>query len=94
MDSEEREKVDDRRSDNRQAKKGAIEIQNRDADVDIETNLTPNKPRSWKDRLTGTGLQIKDKTEEITREKDDDDIDLLEEDIVRTSVNGIPARIL
>ncbi|PPS19840.1 hypothetical protein GOBAR_AA00714 [Gossypium barbadense] len=51
----------------------------------METNLTPNKPRSWKDRLTGTGLQIKDKTEEITREKDDDDIDLLEEDIVRTS---------
>ncbi|KAG8482418.1 hypothetical protein CXB51_024080 [Gossypium anomalum] len=40
---------------------------------------------------TAFGLQIKDKTEEITREEDDDDIDLLEEDIVRTSVNGIPA---
>ncbi|MBA0586311.1 hypothetical protein Gorai_017055, partial [Gossypium raimondii] len=57
----------------------------------METNLAPNKPRSWKDCLMGTGLQINDKTETSTRDEDDDDLDLREDDIVRTSVNGIPA---
>ncbi|MBA0798803.1 hypothetical protein Gohar_009361 [Gossypium harknessii] len=80
-----------RRSDNRQSKEGVVNIQERDANVVMETNLAPNKPRSWKDCLIGTGLQINDKTESSTRDEDDDDLDLFEDDIVRTSVNGIPA---
>ncbi|MBA0830108.1 hypothetical protein Goarm_014655, partial [Gossypium armourianum] len=38
----------------------------------------------------GIGLRIDDKTKMSTKEKDDDDLDLLDEDIVRTSVNNIP----
>ncbi|MBA0724400.1 hypothetical protein Golax_021091, partial [Gossypium laxum] len=39
----------------------------------------------------GTGLRIDDKTEASSKEEDDDDLDLLDEDIVRSSVNDISA---
>ncbi|PPS09996.1 hypothetical protein GOBAR_AA10655 [Gossypium barbadense] len=38
----------------------------------------------------GTDPQIKDKTGTIIRDEDDDDLELLEEDIMSSSVNGIP----
>ncbi|MBA0767593.1 hypothetical protein Gotri_016461 [Gossypium trilobum] len=57
----------------------------------MEAVLVPDRPRSWKDRLIGTGQRIDDKTEASTNEEDDDDLDLLDEDIVRSSVNGILA---
>ncbi|MBA0569844.1 hypothetical protein Golob_003545, partial [Gossypium lobatum] len=39
----------------------------------------------------GTGLRIDDKIEASSKEEDDDDLDLLDEDIVRSSVNDISA---
>ncbi|KAA3485774.1 hypothetical protein EPI10_029765 [Gossypium australe] len=50
MEPEEREENGDRRSGTRQTQ-GATNVQDQDADVVMETNSTPNKNRSWKDRL-------------------------------------------
>ncbi|MBA0786302.1 hypothetical protein Gotri_027619 [Gossypium trilobum] len=57
----------------------------------MEAVSVPNRPRSWKYHLMATGLRIYDKTEASTKEEDDDDLDLLDEDIVRSSVNDISA---
>ncbi|MBA0671861.1 hypothetical protein Goklo_029174 [Gossypium klotzschianum] len=57
----------------------------------MEVVLVPDRPRSWKDRLIGTGLRIDDKIETSTKKEDDDNLDLPDEDIVRSLVNGILA---
>lgn len=56
----------------------------------MEAVLALSRPRSWKDCLIGIGLQANDKIETSTRVEDDDDLDLLDENIVRSLVNGIP----
>ncbi|MFQ6643133.1 hypothetical protein Gotur_017314 [Gossypium turneri] len=61
------------------------------ADVVMEAVLAVKRPRSWKDRLIGTDLRAEDRTETSTKDEDDDDLDLLDEDIVRSSMNGILA---
>ncbi|MBA0789665.1 hypothetical protein Gotri_026051 [Gossypium trilobum] len=57
----------------------------------MEAVLAVKRPRSWKDRLIGTGLRAEDRTETSTKDEDYDDLDLLDEDIVRLSMNGILA---
>ncbi|MBA0650791.1 hypothetical protein Goklo_018173 [Gossypium klotzschianum] len=90
MESEERDKTKDEQSDSRQPKGGVANNQEGGADVVMGAVLVLDRPRSWKDRLMGIGLRIDDKTKMSTKEKDDDDLDLLDEDSVRTSVNNIP----
>ncbi|MBA0739954.1 hypothetical protein Gogos_013179 [Gossypium gossypioides] len=57
----------------------------------MEAALALKGPRSWKDSLIRTGLQAEDRTETSTKDEDGDDLDLLDEDIVRSSMNGILA---
>ncbi|MBA0763310.1 hypothetical protein Gotri_012776, partial [Gossypium trilobum] len=59
------------------------------ADVPVKVILSLDRPRSWKDNFIGTGLRAYDKTK-ISTKVDGDDLDLLDEDIMRLSVNSIP----
>ncbi|MBA0610933.1 hypothetical protein Godav_011672, partial [Gossypium davidsonii] len=60
------------------------------ADVPLKVILSLDRPRSWKDSFIGTGLRAYDKTK-ISTKDDDHDLDRLDEDIMRSLVNSIPA---
>ncbi|KAH1107738.1 hypothetical protein J1N35_011506 [Gossypium stocksii] len=91
MELKEREEIPDEQIDS-QHLRGEVAInQEGEADVDMEPSLPADKPRSWKDHLMGIGLRSNDKTETPTKEFEEDDLDLLEGDIKKTIVNGIPA---
>ncbi|MBA0629084.1 hypothetical protein Godav_023696 [Gossypium davidsonii] len=89
MESEEREQTESDRSDSRLPIGGEANPKDGAIDVAMKVVLTPDRPRSWKDRLIGTGLRADDKTE-ISTKDEDDNLHLLNENIVRSSVNSIP----
>ncbi|PPS17378.1 hypothetical protein GOBAR_AA03207 [Gossypium barbadense] len=91
MESEEREKIGEGRRDSRLSRIEIINNQEGNADVAMDAVSAPDRPRSWKDRLMGTGLRGDEKAEPSSKEEDDDDLDILDGDIVRSLVNGIPA---
>ncbi|KAH1057210.1 hypothetical protein J1N35_035275 [Gossypium stocksii] len=59
------------------------------ADVIMEVALTLARPRSWKDCLIGTSLRADREVKITERIEDVEYFDLLEKDIVRSSINGI-----
>ncbi|PPS09827.1 hypothetical protein GOBAR_AA10826 [Gossypium barbadense] len=56
----------------------------------MEAVVVPERPQSWKDCLIWICLQADDTKRVSSRLEDDDDLDLFDEDIIRSSVNGIP----
>ncbi|KAK5843111.1 hypothetical protein PVK06_005546 [Gossypium arboreum] len=93
MESEEREKIGEGRRDSRLSRIEIINNQEGNADVAMDAVSAPDRPRSWKDRLMGTGLRGDEKVEPSSKEEDDDDLDILDGDIVRSSVNGRVAKL-
>ncbi|KAH1038326.1 hypothetical protein J1N35_040069 [Gossypium stocksii] len=76
---------------NRSTKKVRIKGTEGDKDVVIEAVLTSVKPRSWKECLVGTGLWVKGKVATMDNFDDGEDFELLDVDVMRSSVNGIPS---
>lgn len=60
-----------------------------DANIVMEAILALEKPCSWKDCLMGTGLWAEGKATTIDSLDKKEDFELLDEDIVRSSISGI-----
>ncbi|MBA0843864.1 hypothetical protein Goarm_001015 [Gossypium armourianum] len=53
--------------------------------------LTTTRPRSWKDYLMGTGLRADVQAQGVDNFYGEEDLELSEVDIVKSTVNGIPS---
>ncbi|KAG8473013.1 hypothetical protein CXB51_034928 [Gossypium anomalum] len=89
MESEEQERTASDRNDSRLLIEGEGSTQDGAVNVAMEIISTPDRPRSWKGCLIGIGSKAYDKAETTTKDEEDD-FDLLDGDIVKSSINGIP----
>lgn len=76
---------------NRSTKKVRIRDGEDESDEEMVLAQTLSRPRSWKDRLLGIGLQGADTKEGKRIYNDDEDLELPEADIVRSTINGLPS---
>lgn len=60
------------------------------SDEEMAVVPPPSQPRSWKDRLLGTGLWANEKAKNIANLVMEEEFELSELDIIRTIVDGIP----
>ncbi|MBA0742325.1 hypothetical protein Gogos_015393, partial [Gossypium gossypioides] len=73
---------------NRSTKKVRIQDIEENQDVDMETTTVAGKTLSWKDRLLGIGLYPNERTTNTEGIEEDEDFELSEEDVERSSTNG------
>lgn len=69
---------------------GQFTAPNSAPNIFMKTARTFEKRRSWRDQRIGMGLLAEDNKKILTLQEDDEELDLREEDITRSSVNGVP----
>ncbi|MBA0590892.1 hypothetical protein Gorai_019581 [Gossypium raimondii] len=74
---------------NRSTKKVRIRDIEENRDGDMETTTVAGKTLSWKDRLLGIGFYPNERTTNTEGIEEDEDFELSEEDVERSSTNGI-----
>ncbi|MBA0561268.1 hypothetical protein Golob_018113 [Gossypium lobatum] len=73
---------------NRSTKKVRIRDIEENRDVDMETTTVASKTLSWKDQLLGIGFYPNERTTNTKGIEEDEDFELSEEDVERSSTNG------
>ncbi|MBA0632585.1 hypothetical protein Godav_001294 [Gossypium davidsonii] len=76
---------------NQSTKKVRFRAIDEDFDVEMTSAPTTTRPRSWKDYLMGTGLRADVQAQGVDNFYGEDDLELSEVDIVKSTVNGIPS---
>ncbi|MBA0882014.1 hypothetical protein Goshw_009246 [Gossypium schwendimanii] len=74
---------------NRSTKKVRIQDIEENQDVDMETTTVAGKTLSWKDRLLGIDFYPNERTTNTEGIEEDEDFELSEEDVERSSTNGM-----
>ncbi|KAK5787079.1 hypothetical protein PVK06_041730 [Gossypium arboreum] len=74
-----------------QQRKFEYEISKENRDVVMETTQETWKSLSWKDRLMGLGLYSNEKTSVVIGSEEDEDLELTEDDVERSTINDIPS---
>ncbi|KAH1084179.1 hypothetical protein J1N35_023940 [Gossypium stocksii] len=91
MDLREHDGSDEGEPANRSTKKVRIRDIEENRDVVMEATQETGKSLSWKDRLMGLGLYSNEKTIVAIGTEEDEDIELTEDDVERSTINGIPS---
>ncbi|MBA0783574.1 hypothetical protein Gotri_001268 [Gossypium trilobum] len=76
---------------NQSTKKVRFRAIDEDFDAEMTSAPTTTRPRSWKDYLMGTGLRADVQAQGVDNFYGEEDLELSEVDIVKSTVNGIPS---
>ncbi|MBA0602960.1 hypothetical protein Gorai_003120 [Gossypium raimondii] len=76
---------------NQSTKKVRFRVIDEDFDVEMTSAPTTTRPRSWKDYLMSTGLRADVQAQGVDNFYGEEDLELSEVDIVKSTVNGIPS---